>query len=110
MRTSTATFDLVPRPVEAQRAWLTERSGAFAAIVAVEAEARRVVGFASLSPYKETMGGTPKYERPFFVRSIWHDGEFTYHLHIGIQEPGGEWSNPYPLMRRLYNRAAERDR
>ena len=22
--------------------------------------------------------GTPKYERPFFVRSIWHDGEFTY--------------------------------
>ena len=22
--------------------------------------------------------GTQKYERPFFVRSIWHDGEFTY--------------------------------
>lgn len=22
--------------------------------------------------------GAPKYERPFFVRSIWHDGEFTY--------------------------------
>jgi type IV secretory pathway VirB9-like protein len=22
--------------------------------------------------------GTPKYERPFFVKSIWHDGEFTY--------------------------------
>ncbi|MGE3341846.1 MAG: TrbG/VirB9 family P-type conjugative transfer protein [Vicinamibacterales bacterium] len=22
--------------------------------------------------------GTPKYERPFLVRSIWHDGEFTY--------------------------------
>jgi type IV secretion system protein VirB9 len=22
--------------------------------------------------------GTPKYERPFFVRSIWHDGKFTY--------------------------------
>ncbi|MBI4485752.1 MAG: TrbG/VirB9 family P-type conjugative transfer protein [Acidobacteria bacterium] len=22
--------------------------------------------------------GTPKYERPFFVRSIWHDGDFTY--------------------------------
>jgi type IV secretion system protein VirB9 len=21
---------------------------------------------------------TPKYEQPFFVRSIWHDGEFTY--------------------------------
>ena len=24
------------------------------------------------------MYGTPKYERPFLVRSIWHDGQFTY--------------------------------
>src|SRR6187431_3297305 len=22
--------------------------------------------------------GTPKYEKPFFVRSMWHDGQFTY--------------------------------
>jgi type IV secretion system protein VirB9 len=22
--------------------------------------------------------GTPRYEKPFFVRSIWHDGQFTY--------------------------------
>ena len=22
--------------------------------------------------------GAPKYEKPFFVRSIWHDGQFTY--------------------------------
>jgi len=22
--------------------------------------------------------GTPKYHKPFFVRSIWHDGQFTY--------------------------------
>jgi hypothetical protein len=22
--------------------------------------------------------GTPKYEKPFLVRSMWHDGEFTY--------------------------------
>jgi type IV secretory pathway VirB9-like protein len=22
--------------------------------------------------------GTPKYEKPFYVRSIWHDGQFTY--------------------------------
>ena len=26
----------------------------------------------------EFVYGTPKYERPFYVRSIWHDGEFTY--------------------------------
>jgi type IV secretion system protein VirB9 len=24
------------------------------------------------------MYGQPKYEKPFFVRSIWHDGQFTY--------------------------------
>lgn len=34
-----------------------------------------------------------------------HDGEFTYHLHVGIQETNGTWSNPYPLMRRLYRAA-----
>lgn len=34
-----------------------------------------------------------------------HDDEFTYHLHIGIQEPDGTWVNPYPLMRRLYRAA-----
>ena len=50
---STATFDLVPRTLEQQQEWLAARSGAFAAIVAYEAETRRVVGFASLSPYKE---------------------------------------------------------
>ena len=24
------------------------------------------------------MYGTPKHEKPFFVRAIWHDGQFTY--------------------------------
>ncbi|MGH2787141.1 MAG: M23 family metallopeptidase [Actinomycetota bacterium] len=37
-----------------------------------------------------------------------HSDEFTYHLHVGIQEPGGKWVNPYPLMRRLYDAAVER--
>lgn len=36
-----------------------------------------------------------------------HDGEFTFHLHIGIQEPDGTWVDPYPLMRRLYRAALE---
>ena len=31
-----------------------------------------------------------------------HRDEFTYHLHLGIQEPNGAWTNPYPLLRRLY--------
>lgn len=36
-----------------------------------------------------------------------HKDEFTYHLHVGIQEPGGRWVDPYPLMRRLYEAAVE---
>jgi L-amino acid N-acyltransferase YncA len=49
--TATSTFDLVPRTLEDQVAWLQARSGAFSAIVAVDDDT--VVGFASLSPYKE---------------------------------------------------------
>ena len=50
--TSTSTFDLVPRALEDQERWLAARSGAFAAIVAVDGDGT-IVGFASLSPYKE---------------------------------------------------------
>lgn len=50
---TTATFDLVPRTIEEQQQWISARSGAFAAIVAVDERTRQVVGFASLSPYKE---------------------------------------------------------
>jgi phosphinothricin acetyltransferase len=50
--TATSTFDLVTRTLEDQVAWLEARSGAFSAIVAVDAD-DTVVGFASLSPYKE---------------------------------------------------------
>ncbi len=42
---------MVPRSLEEQEAWLSERSGALAVIVAVD-EDDHVVGFASLSPYK----------------------------------------------------------
>jgi phosphinothricin acetyltransferase len=48
---TTVTFDMVPRSIEEQEAWLSERSGALAVIVAVD-ESDSVVGFASLSPYK----------------------------------------------------------
>ena len=47
----TSTFDLVPRTPDDQRRWISDRSGAFSAVVAsIDDE---VVGFASLSPYKE---------------------------------------------------------
>jgi phosphinothricin acetyltransferase len=46
-----STFDLVTRTIDDQRAWLAQRSGAFSAVVAIIDD--EVVGFASLSPYKE---------------------------------------------------------
>ena len=48
---STVTFDLVPRSLEDQLAWLDQRSGAMAVVVA-EIDGQ-VVGFASLSPYRD---------------------------------------------------------
>ena len=52
---TTATFDLVPRSLEDQQRWIADRNGAFAAIVAIDPsdEHGDVVGFGSLSPYKE---------------------------------------------------------
>jgi phosphinothricin acetyltransferase len=46
-----ATFDLVPRTLAEQEQWIAHRSGAFAAIVAVDDG--QVVGFGALSAYKE---------------------------------------------------------
>ncbi len=49
--TSTVTFDLVPRSLEDQQAWLANRSGAHAVVVAEDDGV--VVGFGSLSPYRD---------------------------------------------------------
>lgn len=64
---TTATFDLVPRTLEQQQAWLSARSGAFAAIVAVDAPNRQVVGFAALSPYKERAAYSTTVENSVYV-------------------------------------------
>jgi L-amino acid N-acyltransferase len=48
---STVTFDLVPRSLDDQRAWLAAHAGAHPAVVAVSGEA--VIGFGSLSPYRD---------------------------------------------------------
>lgn len=50
--TSTVTFDLVPRTAEEQQAWLVDRSGAHAVLVA-EGDDGDVWGFGSLSPFRE---------------------------------------------------------
>jgi len=49
---STVTFDLVPRTAEEQVAWLVQRSGAYAVLVA-EDDDGTILGFASLSPFRQ---------------------------------------------------------
>jgi len=64
---TTATFDLVPRTLEQQQEWISARSGAFAAIVAVDPASRKVIGFASLSPYKERAAYSTTVENSVYV-------------------------------------------
>jgi L-amino acid N-acyltransferase len=49
---SSVTFDLVPRSLEEQVAWLEARAGAHVVTVAVDDQGE-VVGFASLSPFRD---------------------------------------------------------
>ena len=64
----TSTFDLVPRTLDEQRAWLADRSGAFSAVVAtLESEPDVVVGFASLSTYKERAAYRTTVENSVYV-------------------------------------------
>ncbi len=73
--TTTATFDLVPRSLDEQRHWLDVRTGAFAAIVAIDVDlidhdtgAPMVVGFAALSPYRERAAYRTSVEDSVYVR------------------------------------------
>jgi len=64
----TSTFDLVPRTLDQQRTWLAERSGAFSAVVAtLQDDPGQVVGFASLSPYKERAAYRTTVENSVYV-------------------------------------------
>ena len=70
---STATFDLVPRTLDDQRQWLAARSGAHAAVVAVDGT-ETVVGFGSLSPYRERPAYSTTVEDSVYV-APGHQGE-----------------------------------
>lgn len=61
-----ATFDLRPRTLAESEAWIEERSGAHAAIVAVDDA--EVVGFASLSPYRHRPAYSTTVEDSIYVR------------------------------------------
>jgi L-amino acid N-acyltransferase YncA len=73
VETSTVTFDLVPRSLADQRAWMAARSGAHRVLVAVEDG--EVIGFASLSPFKD---------RPAYATSV----EDSVYIHRGHQGRG----------------------
>jgi phosphinothricin acetyltransferase len=64
---STVTFDLVPRSLEEQREWLRARSGAHAVLVAVDAD-DEVVGYGSLSAYKDRAAYSTTVEDSVYVR------------------------------------------
>jgi L-amino acid N-acyltransferase YncA len=66
VQTSTVTFDLVPRSLDDQRAWLSARSGAYSALVAVDGD--EVVGFGSLSKYKDRPAYATSVEDSVYVR------------------------------------------
>ena len=64
---STVTFDLVPRTLDEQVEWIDAHSGAHPAVVAVD-EAGEVVGFGSLSPFKDRAAYSTTVEDSVYVR------------------------------------------
>ena len=73
--TSTAVFDLRPRTLAEQKAWMTQRSGVHAVIVATDDEVAGtpVRGFASLSPYRD---------RPAYATSV-ESSVYVHPDHLG---------------------------
>jgi L-amino acid N-acyltransferase len=64
---SAVTFDLVPRTLDEQVDWIDEHSGAHPAIVAVD-DGGQVVGFGSLSPFKDRPAYATTVEDSVYVR------------------------------------------
>lgn len=69
---STVTFDMVPRTIDEQVAWIDGHSGGHPAIVAVD-HSQAVVGFGSLSPWRE---------RPAYAGSV-EDSVYVHRDHRG---------------------------
>ena len=74
VETYLTTTDLIPRSLEDQQTWLADRSGAFSAVVAADRSTGSVVGFASLSPYKERAA----------YRTTVEDSIYVSREHVGL--------------------------
>ncbi|MGH9165130.1 MAG: GNAT family N-acetyltransferase [Acidimicrobiales bacterium] len=66
---STVTFDLVARSLEDQQTWLAAHRGAHPAVVAQVGD--QVVGFASLSPYRDRPAYSTTVENSVYVHHEW---------------------------------------
>jgi len=66
---STVTFDLEPRSVEEQRTWIARHQGAHPAVVATEGPT--LVGFGSLSPFRDRPAYAPTVEDSVYVDRGW---------------------------------------
>lgn len=95
---TTATFDLVPRSLDDQRAWLAARSGAFSAVVAELDGA--VIGFASLSPYKERAAYRTTVEDSVYVDQA-HQGRGAGKLLLGTIVDIARSSGFHTVMARI---------
>jgi L-amino acid N-acyltransferase YncA len=69
VETTTYTFDLIARSLADQQAWLAARTGAHTALVAVDAD--QVVGFGSLSPYRDRPAYSTSVEDSVYVHPDW---------------------------------------
>ena len=65
---TTVTFDLVPRSLADQRAWLQAHAGAHPAVVAVDDDGE-VAGFGSLSPYRSRPAYSTTVEDSVYVHA-----------------------------------------
>lgn len=71
--TTTITFDIMPRSLADQVAYLSDRSGAHAVIVAADAEDGTVLGYAALSPWRS---------KPAYATSV-EDSIYVHRDHQG---------------------------
>ncbi len=90
VRNSTATFDLVERTTQQQEEWLDERSGAFSVLVAEMGS--KILGFASLSPYKARAAYRTTVEDSIYINEEFRNqgiaGELLSHL-LEVAESSG---------------------
>ena len=69
---TTHTFDLVPRTLADQQEWLAQRQGSLAALVAVDDDDDEILGFASLSRYKDRPAYSTTVENSVYVATHAH--------------------------------------